>query len=310
MKRIIPCVVITLAMIVAGSFLPVFGFLGLMLCPLPLSILGNIEGHKRMSIAELLIEATLFLVFSPTMAVYFLVGCAPLSAMIYTLSREDIKRVKKYSGAESLLLAAGASIAFKLILIVLYWFFTKRNILLPDMSQVEPVVRQLYGSQPELMASVLRVLKVIPYLVPSLLILYCSAEAYMNYSLCSKLMKKLAPQSENCPPELPEFKLWRFPVSVMAVSFLSLLAGYFLDIDAWFEGSVFVMNLQIVVNAFMFVEGLAVVFWIMDGFRMRRAGKIAVCVILGFPFFWPWLIVIGMCDIVLNLRERIKFGAK
>ncbi|MBQ7217848.1 MAG: DUF2232 domain-containing protein [Synergistaceae bacterium] len=310
MKRIIPCVVITLAMIVAGSFLPVFGFLGMMLCPLPLCILGNIEGHKRMSIAELLIEATLFLVFSPTMAVYFLVGCAPLSAMIYTLSREDIKRVKGYSGAESLLLASGASIAFKLVLILLYWFFTKRNILLPDMSQVEPVVRQLYGSQPELMASVLRVLKVIPYLVPSLLILYCSAEAYMNYSLCSKLMKKLAPQSENCPPELPEFKLWRFPVSVMAVSFLSLLAGYFLDIDAWFEGSVFVMNLQIVVNAFMFVEGLAVVFWIMDGFRMRRAGKIAVCVILGFPFFWPWLIVIGMCDIVLNLRERIKFGAK
>ncbi|MBR0034534.1 MAG: DUF2232 domain-containing protein, partial [Synergistaceae bacterium] len=148
MKRIIPCVVITLAMIVAGSFLPVFGFLGMMLCPLPLCILGNIEGHKRMSIAELLIEATLFLVFSPTMAVYFLVGCAPLSAMIYTLSREDIKRVKGYSGAESLLLASGASIAFKLVLILLYWFFTKKNILLPDMSQVEPVIRQLYGSQP------------------------------------------------------------------------------------------------------------------------------------------------------------------
>ena len=99
-------------------------------------------------------------------------------------------------------------------------------------------------------------------------------------------------------------------MSLMLVSFLSLVAGYFLDMDAWFEGSVFVMNLQIVVNAFMFVEGLAVIFWIMDGFRMRRGGKIAVCVLLGFPFFWPWLIVIGMCDIVLNLRERIKFGAK
>ena len=310
MKRIIPCVLITLAMIVAGSFLPVFGFLGLMLCPLPLSILGNIEGHKRMSIAELLIEATLFLVFSPTMAVYFLVGCAPLSAMIYTLSREDIKRVKKYSGAESLLLAAGASIAFKLILIVLYWFFTTRNILLPDMSQVEPIITQLYGSQPELMAAVMRVLRVIPYLMPSILILYCSAEAYMNYSLCSKLTRKIVPETQNYPPELPEFKLWRFPVSLMLVSFLSLLAGYFLDMDAWFEGSVFVMNLQIIVNAFMFVEGLAVVFWIMDGFRMRRVGKIAVCVVLSFPFFWPWLIVIGMCDIVLNLRERIKFGTK
>ena len=310
MKRIIPCVLITLAMIVAGSFLPTFGFLGMMLCPLPLSILGNLEGHKRMSIAELLIEATLFLMFSPSMAVYFLVGCAPLSAMIYTISREDIKAVKQYSGAVSLLVCTGASIAFKLVLVVLFWFFTKRNILLPDMSQVEPVLVQLYGSQPELMATMMRVLKVIPYLVPALLLLYCSAETYMNYSLCSKLTRKIAPEAKNFPPELPEFKLWRFPVSVMIVSFLSLVIGYFMDSDTWFAGNVFIMNLQIVVNALMFIEGLAVIFWIMDGFRMRRAGKIAVCVVLGFPFFWPWLIVIGMCDIVLNLRERIKFGSK
>ena len=310
MKRIIPCVLITLAMIVAGSFLPTFGFLGMMLCPLPLSILGNLEGHKRMSIAELLIEATLFLMFSPSMAVYFLVGCAPLSAMIYTISREDIKAVKQYSGAVSLLVCTGASIAFKLVLVVLFWVFTKRNILLPDMSQVEPVLVQLYGSQPELMATMMRVLKVIPYLVPALLLLYCSAETYMNYSLCSKLTRKIAPDSKNFPPELPEFKLWRFPVSLMIVSFLSLVIGYFMDSDTWFAGTVFIMNLQIVVNALMFIEGLAVIFWIMDGFRMRRAGKIAVCVVLGFPFFWPWLIVIGMCDIVLNLRERIKFGSK
>ncbi len=297
-------------MILAGSFLPAFGLVGFMLCPLPLCILGNLEGHKRMSIAELLIEATLFLAVSPSMAVYFLVGCAPLSAMIYTLSREDIKSVKQYSGAESLLAATGASIAFKLVLVVLLWVFTKRNVLLPDMSQVEPVLVQLYGSQPELMATMVRALKVIPYLVPALLILYCSAETYMNYSLCSKLTRKIAPEAKNFPPELPEFKLWRFPVSLMIVSFLSLVIGYFMDSDTWFAGSVFIMNLQIIVNALMFVEGLAMAFWIMDGFRMRRGGKIAVCVVLGFPFFWPWLIVIGMCDIVLNLRERIKFGAK
>ena len=95
MKRVIPCVMITLALILAGSFFPVLGVIGLMLCPLPLTILGNIEGHKRMSVAELLIDATLFFLFSPSMAAYFLVGCAPLSAMIITLSREDFKDVKK-----------------------------------------------------------------------------------------------------------------------------------------------------------------------------------------------------------------------
>ena len=308
MKRIIPCVFITLALILAGSFLPLFGVIGIMLCPLPLCILGCSEGHKLMSIAELMIEATLFLAVSPSMAVYFLVGCAPLSAMIFTLSRKEFKDVKKYSGAASLLVCTGASIFFKLLLLVLFWVFTKRNILLPDMSQMTAIMSQLYADQPELQEAVIRALALIPYLMPTLLILYCTAEAFMNYSLCHKLTRKLFPKVENYPPELPEFKLWRFPASLIIVSVISLLIGYFIDSDAWFEGSVFIMNLQVIVNVFMFVEGLSILFWIMDGFKFRKASKVIACVIIAIPFFWPWLIVIGMCDIVLNLRERIKFG--
>ena len=310
MKRVIPCVMITLALILAGSFFPVFGFVGIMLCPLPLCILGNIEGHKRMSVAELLIEATLFFVLSPSMAAYFLVGCAPLSAMIFTLSREDFKEAKKYSGSESLLITVGASIAFKLVMIALFWFFTKRNILLPDLSQMEAIMTQLYGNQPELMETMRRVLRILPHLMPTLLIVYCSAEAFMNYKLCYTLTRKLFPECKNYPPELPPFTLWRFPASLMVVSFLSLLAGYFIDLDEWFDVSVFIMNLQIILNVFMFVGGLSIVFWIMDGFKLKKGVKAVLCVVLMFPFFWPWLIVIGMCDIVMNLRERIKFGAK
>ena len=70
------------------------------------------------------------------------------------------------------------------------------------------------------------------------------------------------------------------------------------------------MNLQIVLNVFMFVQGVSVAFWIMDGFKFRRMSKVIACVVLSFPFFWPWLIVVGMSDMALNLRERIKFGAK
>ena len=308
MKRIIPCVFITIAMILAGSFLPVLGVLGLMLCPLPLSILGCTEGHKRMSIAELMIEATLFLAVSPSMAVYFLIGCAPLAAMIFTLSRKEFKDVKKFSGAESLLICTGASIFFKLVLLVLFWVFTKRNILLPDMSQMTAIMAQLYADQPDLQEAVLRALALIPYLMPTLLILYCTAEAFMNYSLCRKLTRKIFSKTENYPPELPDFKLWRFPASLIIASVVSLLMGYFIDADTWFEGSVFVMNLQVIVNVLMFVEGLSILFWVMDGFRFKRAAKIIACVLVAIPFFWPWLIVTGMCDIVLNLRERIKLG--
>ena len=306
MKRIIPCVVITLALVLAGSYFPVFGFIGLMLSPLPLAVLGCSDGRKPMSIAELLIEATLFLVFSPSMALYFLLGCAPLSAVLTSISRADFREAKKYSGAESLLICTGASILSKLVLLGVFWYITGRNIMLPDLTQADSVIVQLYGEQPELRAAMVRVLALLPHLVPTMLIVWSCAETFMNYSLCYSLTKKL----NNTPPALPEFKMWKFPPSLLAVSVLSLLAGYFIDSEDWFDGAVFVMNLQIILNVFMFIEGLSIAFWIMDGFKLRRGFKAIVFVVLGFPFFWPWLIVTGMCDMVLNLRERIKFGGK
>ncbi len=309
MKKIIPCVAITLSLILAGSFLPVLGVVGLMLCPLPLSILGCLEGHKTASIAELLIEATLFLILSPYMAVYFLIGCAPLSGVVFLLSRHDLKETKKYSAPESLLICAGTSIAFKLILLVVFWLFTGKNILFPNAAQMNEVLRQLYGESPEVVEAVRRVLAVFPYMMPALLVIYSSVEAYLNYSLCHAITKKYFPSCKNFPPELPPFMMWRFPVSLLFVSVLSVLLRYAVNADEWFEGAMFIINLQIIINIFMFIEGLALAFWIMAGFKFRRASKVFVCVLLSIPFFWPWLIVMGMCDMVFNMREKIKFGA-
>lgn len=310
MKRIIPCVLITLALIFAGSFLPVLGFTGLMLCPLPLCILGCLDGHRNMSIAELMIEATLFLAFSPTMAAYFLIGCAPLSAVIFSLSRENFRDAKKFTGGESLLICMGADIAFKLIMIALFWVFTGRNIMFPDAAQVSEVMAELYGEQPELREAVRQVLSLIPHLMPSMLVIYATAESFLNYHMCRAVMQRYFPQSKNIPPELPPFRLWKFPVSLLLVSVAGFILGWFIDADEFREVTLFVMNLQITANILMFVQGVSMAFWIMDGFRLRRGAKIAVCFVLSVPFFWPWLIVIGMCEMSINLREKIKFGAK
>lgn len=306
MRRIIPCVVITLALVLAGSYFPVFGFIGLMLSPLPLAVLGCSSGRKLMSIAELLVEATLFFLFSPSMALYFLLGCAPLSAVLSAVSRADFREAKKYSGAESLLICSGAAILSKLVLLTVFWYITGRNIMLPDLTQMDSVIVQLYGERPELRTAMIRVLALLPHLVPTMVVVWSCVEAFMNYSLCCAFTRKL----NNTPPTLPEFKMWRFPASLIAVSFVSLVAGYFIDSEDWFDGAAFVMNLQIILNVFMFVEGLSIAFWIMDGFKLRRGVKAIIFVVLGFPFFWPWLVVTGMCDMVLNLRERIRFGKK
>ena len=309
MKRIIPCIVITLAMIYAGIFLPVAGVLGLMLCPLPLAVLGCLEGQKKMSIAELMIEGTLFIAVSPSMAVYFLLGSAPLAGFLFMMSRNEFKEIRKFSPAESFLMCLGGSIVFKIILIAAFWIFTGKNVFMPDIQQANLMLFQLYKNQPDLYEAARSVLATLPYLMPAMLVIYASFETFINYSLCNRFMRKFFPTSKNYPPELPEFKLWKFPVSILFASIFALIVGYFFDTDTWFQGAIFIMNLQIAISALMFVQGLSVAFWIMDGFKFRRGTKIFVCFILGIPFFWPWLIVIGMCELALNLKNRIKFKA-
>ena len=307
MKRIIPCVLVTLTLILAGFFLPVLGFVGLMLCPLPLAVLGCLEGQKRMGIAEFTIELTLFILLSPSMAVYFLLGCAPVAAAIYFVSRTDIKEVKKFTAPESLLICSGASIIFKTILLAAFYFFTGKNIFFPDAAQMALTLEQLYGDNPELQKAVAQVLVIFPYLLPTLLTVYAGVETFLIYVLCGRFVKKFAPKSKNFPPSLPEFKTWRFPVSLLIVAVISLIMSYFVNTDTWFDGAIYLMNLQIVINVFLFIQGLAAAFWIMDGFKLKRRTKIFIFLILMIPFFWAWLIVIGMSDMILNLRERIKF---
>ena len=310
MKRVIPCVLITLALILAGSFLPLFGVLGIMLCPLPLSVLGCIDGRKSMSAAELLIEATLFLVFSPTLAVYYLLGCAPVAATIFMLSQESFRDVKKLTGGESYVICIGASIIFKTILIWAFWFFTGRNLLFPDQAQLYDIMSQLYGNDPELMSTLRQVIVIFPKLLPSMLVIFAGLESYLNYSLCYSITRKFFPASKTYPPELPKFTLWHFPVSIFFVSLLAFILGWMIDTEADFTVTMFIMNLQIVANVIMFVEGVSLAFWLMEGFRLRKGARIVFGVIFCVPFFWPWFIVMGMCDMTLNMRERIKFSRK
>ncbi|MBQ7152020.1 MAG: DUF2232 domain-containing protein [Synergistaceae bacterium] len=307
MKKIIPCVIITLALILAGFFLPGLGFLGIILCPLPLAVLGCLEGRRVMSIAEITIEVLLFISLSPSMAIYFLLGCAPLSAIIFSCSRIEFKEAKKLTGADSLLISTGTDIIFKLILLVGFYAFTGRNILFPSNVEIAMSLIKIYGDNPEIHKAIIRIAAIYPYLLPMMLFIYASFESFFNYVLCGRLVKKFSKDAKNFPPALPEFKFWRFPPSLLFISILSFVAGYLIKSESWFAGSMFILNLQLVINIFFFIEGLALTFWIMDGFKLKRGARIFICLILAIPFFWAWLVIIGMCDQALNLRTRIKF---
>ena len=306
MKRIIISVFTTIALILSGYYLPVFGIIGMLLCPLPLALLGNLEGHRRMSLAELMTEITLFIMVSPLMALYFLIGCAGLSSSIFLLSREEFRKTSRYTGAESFLICAGVSLSLKIITILIFWFFTGRNILLPEVPQLHAMMK--YSDSPEVYIALRAAMSLLPYMLPSIIVIYVSCEVYLNYTLCYNIIRRYFPDVKNYPPELPLFIHWKFPVSLLLVSVISLIAGYITDREEIYIISVFILNLQIVLNILMLIQGVSLIYWLMEGYKLRRLTRITISIILIIPFFWSWLIILGMSEIGLNLRSKIRKG--
>ena len=177
---------LTALLILCGTFFffPVLGFVCMAAAATPLALLGCTSGANILSISIVLLELFLFLVFSPLMALYAVLGCVPLALAIYTIFLK-YKFNNKISGGAALLICASVSIIAKLLLLVIFKFLTGRNILIPDAAQLELIVNTFAGtSSAQVKAMLLQSLAIMPYILPSLLIIYSSSEGAFNYILC------------------------------------------------------------------------------------------------------------------------------
>ena len=84
--------------------------------------------------------------------------------------------------------------------------------------------------------------------------------------------------------------------------FLAFLMGFFAS--DWTPGAMFAMNLKIVLNVFFFVQGLSLIWW---WFVRRRVGVFWRCLALAvfaLPVCWFWFVLLGVGDMIFDLRRR------
>lgn len=297
-------------LILCGTFFPVIGFICMLAASTPLALLGCLDGAAFLCGGILLLEMVLFAAFSPLLALYAAMGCVPLSITIYFISL-NYNLKNKYapkiadSGGAALILCASSTIISKLILLVTFRFLTGRNILIPDSTQLEAVLSQLGGGvdTQELRASLMQSIALMPYILPSILIVYSSFEAVVNYVLCAKFLKK---HENKKLPALPPFQDWGFPVSILPVLIFTFVTGFFVNTENWFEGAMFLINLRLILNAIFIVQGMAFAFWWMSWKNFGRTARIVLTVFLLFPLMWLWLILLGVSDMAFNFRGRLN----
>ena len=298
MLRLISYGILTALLFSCGSFFPAFGFIGIMLSPLPLALLGCSYGRNKAAISEIIAEVLLFLFISPYMALYFFIGCAPISGIICAL--KEFRQKFQFSAGENILICFTVSVFSKLILMIVFWFLTGHITMFPDTPQLEIILNEIYKEQPSLLEALQMVLYLFPYMIPLFVMLYSGAEAFLNYKLCVKFTKK-----KNFLPELPQFIDWKFPNSVLYALLFSLIAGLFINFRTWEEGSMFVFNLQLLVNIILFIQGLSFLLWLTFRFNFKPLTRFFSCLVLVFPFTWLIVIAAGMGELMADFREKL-----
>ena len=299
LARMVWFVVLTLALFSVGFFVPVLGFGGFLMVPLPLALLGMRGGSRWQAAGVAFAGGGLALLLDPLSALYYLIAQAPLSYALSFVSRGRNK------GAEALLLCSGVSVASKLLLLGVFLALTGHNPLMPDPEQIRLLLTRLYAelSPDGEQAWVFReavdgMAALFPYMLPSLVLVSSLFEAFVNYGL-GVLCQRGRAQS---PPPLPPFSDWRFSGTLLPAMFLAFLVGFFAS--DWTPGAMFAMNLKIVLNVFFFVQGLSLIWW---WFVRRRVGVFWRCLALAvfaLPVFWLWLVFLGAGDMIFDLRRR------
>ena len=277
---------------------PLLGVWGLLICPLPLAILGCRDGGRAMAWGLLLTELLLTVLFSINFAIYFLVGHAPLSLAIYTVAGT------RWKVGEALLACTLTSLGMKLVLVAV-------GILLVTMGQVPPPLNyndpNFYaGLPPELIPTA----RLLPYTLPSLFLILAGLDAFINYKLCVYFLRRrphllLSQRIERCPPVLPPFSNWRLPWSLLPAFMLAMLLGRLWDTKTWLTMAMFAVNLKVVLGILLFIQGVSLVLWWMKRYNFFLTSRILVFlfIVLFLPM-WILIILLGVCDIAFNFRLR------
>lgn len=297
--------VLTSLLIALGMLFPLLSFWGLLICPLPLALLGCREGARWLGAGTFLTE-TLLLLLSPAISLYFLLGCAPLSLALFLLAEK--RDQWRWSGGESLFAGLIVSILAKLAILAVFWALTGRNILVPDLTQIEALFGGTSSLSPDQRLTLQETLRqtaaLLPYMTPSLILLWSGLEVLVNYQLCERLLRRRG--VDRRPPALPHFAEWRLPASLLPAMVLSIILGFFLDADKWLEAAMFVVNLRLVLNVLFFIQGISLGLWWMKHRNFRPLIRFLLLLLVLFPLTWIWLIVLGMGDMAFDIRARVK----
>ena len=284
-----------------GFLFPLAGFIFFLMAPLPTLVLtvrqGSMKSALSIGVAVLLTAVT----FNPFAAFLYLINIGILGWGLGVLLK------KNKEGTEFLM--AGIVFALMCHLSVLFAvaMATGINPFNPDLAEMQAVLQPLLekGQFGQAKVELEEVIKLISFYMPTMLILYVTAEVFLLSIAASFSFKKLgaAPLFS-----LPPFGEWGFPKSIL----WALLVGILLAFWGTQKPEYAILrqsgeNLKEIIRVLFLIQGLAVVWYYAEIRSIPRFLRVLFVALTPVVFFLSYAVsMVGMFDIWLDIRSRIR----
>jgi uncharacterized protein YybS (DUF2232 family) len=212
---------------------------------------------------------------------------------------------KVKNGGESLLFCTGTSIVSKIIFVTLAFALTGHNPFMLDSNALRTLLAHMYsgvldqGSRTMVLdPSMEQAVKLLPYMLPSLILLSSMLDSFLNYRLCETLQRNRAVSL----PALPSFGDWRFPKSLLWTLLFAFTLPFLVE-----EGPLLMMlevNLKFLVSVFFFLQGISLVWWWLSRREAHFLLRTLIVILLFLPILGMWAIMLGIGDMCLDFRTK------
>ena len=287
-----------------STYLPVIGAFVNLLWPVPIVLLGVRHGYKWSIMAVVSSGLIIALIMHPLTAVSVVVGFGLIGIALGYGLRQG------FSPTKTLFIGAAASLVSKIAVLAISAAVMGFN---PLTMQTEGMIQGLeaamdfyrqMGMNAEDLARMEATLKpmieIMRIILPAGFVLAAFVDTFLNFQVAKVVLARLGQTIEPFPP----FRRWnmpRFTVYALAVSLVAIYWGKTRELELLYNTG---MNIQVVVTMLLFVQGMAVVYFLADKYNLSRIVRgIILFLILSNGIVMQALIIGGAFDIIFDYRQ-------
>ncbi|MBP1764113.1 MAG: Protein of unknown function rane [Firmicutes bacterium] len=292
-----------------SAYLPLLGAFVSLIWPVPIILLGARHGYKWSIMATVASGLLIAILMHPLHAVGVVIGFGLIGIVLGHSFRSG------YSPVRAMIVGSAASLVSKVAVLGIGALVmgvnpldAQTDALVQSVGQVTEIYRNLGMKEEDLeklsttMQEMMSVLKII---LPAGFIAAAVFDTYLNFVVAKSVMKKLGHTVAPFPP----FKHWNMPWVVLAGFLAALIMIYWgrtREISWLFEVG---LNLQVLASIFLLVQGLALVFFLTDKYKVSKFVRgLILILVLSNGFLSQILILVGAVDIAIDYRRLRKIG--